>query len=180
MNLSKHVLVTGILFPLILSGCLRSHDVTLSPPTASGDVIGKQVLVRGMPEKGNIRDDRHGRELWFAYGSVTGTSGTNANGVGNAHFLEDGTYVASIQLNIAPPKDGEFYEGWLMKGISPDNWISIGHLRQGGRESSQTLRFESSQDLRKQLNIAVTRELDDGNSSPGEVVAEGSLKVTKR
>lgn len=170
-----------VLSSILLSACLRPSDVSVDPGDGTGDSIREQVLVRAMPRrKEGINDERHGREVWFAYGAVIGTSGTEANGVATAHFLEDATYVIGIQLNIAPPAEGQFYEGWLMKGIDPGDWVSVGHFQQGNRESSQTLRLESSKDLRKYGEIAVSREADDGNPAPGTVVAQGSLRVTQR
>lgn len=165
---------------LVLSGCLRvtqeAPTVTLGPTTDSG-AIGKQVLVRAMPN-GEVRDAQHGKEVWFAYGAVMGVDGAKANGVGTAHYLEDGTFVIGIQLNIAPPAEGTFYEGWLI-GEGGDR-VSTGHFQQSLRETRQTLNFRTDMDLRKSLKIAVTSEKDDGNPAPGTAVAEGVLRVTKR
>lgn len=164
---------------LSLSGCLvAEQEISVgSPETGSGDTV--QVLIRAMPKKGDIRDERHGKETWFAYGAVGGVNETPANGVATAHFLEDGTYILDIQINIAAAGNGMFYEAWL-KGSQPESWISVGRFASGLSASRQSVVFESSEDLRDRLTVAVTLEKNSENSLPSEVVAEGVLKVTKR
>ena len=177
----RRILLSTVLIPLLLCGCLkvqnRSGTLSIGEKTESG-TIGKQVLIRAMPSPGNIRDAQHGKETWFAYGAMLGANGTKANGVATAHFLEDGTYVLGIQLNILKPKDGTYYEAWLF-GEGQEQ-ISVGHMLQGQKDVRQTLDYRGSRDLRPYLKIAITRQKDDGDPSPGELVAEGVLRVTKR
>lgn len=164
---------------LSLAGCLPTGSLRIEQPTGTGDVVGKQEIIRAMPERGNVRDAVHGREVWFAYGAVTGVDGTNANGVATAHHFEDGMSALSLVLNIEDPREGEFYEAWLMSesGGAP---ISLGHLVFGGRKYRQTLRYRGDQDLRNYRRIVVSLEQDDGNPAQGQVKAEGFLKVTER
>ena len=165
---------------LSLSGCLiPKQQVSVDPPASGTGEISRQVLVRAMPQKGNIKDEMHGKEMWFAYGAVSGTNDTPANGVTTAHFLEDGTYLVDVQMNIRAPEKGSFYEGWLTGG-EPASWISLGRFTKGAHEIRQVLSFETSQDLRNRLSVAITLEKDGRNPLPSEVVAEGMLKVTKR
>ena len=165
----------------LLAACLTTERVSIGEKiTNSGAVTGQQIFLRAMPTKGDVRDDVHGKELWFAYGAILGVNGTNANGVATAHFLQDETYVLGLQLNIVQPETGTFYEAWLVTG-SAESWISLGHLTTSmPRTSLQTLRFSEKIDAREHLKIAVTSEKDDGNAAPGRVIAEGVLKVTKR
>ncbi len=169
-----------LLSMISLSGCLKPADEVFigTPDTGSGE-IGRQELIRTMPQKGNIRDERRGKEMWFAYGAISGVNEPPANGVVTAHFLEDGTYILDVQVNIAAPEDGMFYEAWL-KGSGAEAWISLGHLTSSLHVTRQTGSFESPLDLRNRLAVAVTLEKDGENPLPGGVVAEGVLKVTKR
>lgn len=173
-----HLLLALVLGPLLLTSCLKPKP-SVSVQTDTGAAIGIQVLERAMPKKGNVQDSLHGKETWFAYGPVLGTDGTNANGVATAHFLSDGTYILSVQLNINNAPEGQFYEGWLYRDSLKDA-VSAGHLIQSLKRSQQSLRFESQEDLREALHIAITREKDDGDPTPGTLVAEGVLKVTRR
>ncbi len=166
---------------LLFVGCLRSENTAVEVNTGTGANIGEEIYARVMPsKKEGVTDAVHGKETWFAYGAVTGTEGNSANGVATAHYLQDQTYILGIQLNINPPDDGEFYEGWLLPPGTGREWVSIGHFKQGEREARQTIRFENKTDHRNKLKLAITREKDDGNAAPGEVVADGTLHVTKR
>lgn len=130
-----------------------------------------------MPQDGEVLYEGHGKEKWFAYGAMSGMEGTAANGVALAHRFEDNRYLHTIQLNILPPEDGFFYEGWLQNG---DNLVSTGHLSNHFGDSRHGLRFEADEDYAEYLNVIVTLEKDDGNPSPGTHVAKGLLKVTQR
>ena len=164
---------------MLVAGCLKpSQELHIGSASESGSEVGKQVMIRAIPKKGNIRDERYGKEIWFAYGPVTGDS-QPANGVATAHFLETGVYVLGMQINIAEPENGTFYEAWLV-GISPQDRVSAGHLLVGSKKGREELRFESKTDLRKYAKLAITKEKDDGNPAPSEQVATGILKVTKR
>ena len=132
-----------------------------------------------MPQKGNIKDEKHGKEIWFAYGAVTGANGVSANGIATAHFLEDKTYVIDVQMNMYAPERGTLYDVWLSNG-DPKSPISIGHLTEGIRPTRQVLRFETTKDLRDRLTVAITTGKSSAHLVPGEVVATGLMKVTKR
>lgn len=156
------------------------QEVTVGDPaTGTGSVVGEEVYIRALPGEGPIQDVLHGRELWFAYGALGGVNGAKANGVATAHYLQDGTYVLSLQLNIQNPDEGEFYEAWLFpEGGGAAQ--SAGHLVQGERDGRQILTFRSAVDLRRNLRIVISRENDDGNPAMGQRVTEGDLRVTKR
>jgi len=139
--------------------------------------IGIEKHSRAMPGK-EIVDAKRGKELWFAVGILEGMEETQANGVVQSHFFEDGTSLITIQLNIEVPPDGFFYEAWLDRGsLEP---LSLGHLRNPMSDVRHERTFESKKDLREYTNVFVTREADDGNPAPGMRVAEGVLKERKR
>jgi hypothetical protein len=79
----------------------------------SSQILGKEEIIRAFPQFGEVSDAKHGREVWFAYGPLSGVQGTPANGVADAHFLEDGTFILGVQLNIALAPDNTFYEVWI-------------------------------------------------------------------
>lgn len=163
---------------LLLYGCLRQNTVRIGTETGTGTDIGREVFIRALPDGGDVRDAQSGRELWFAYGAVSGVNDGKANGVAMAHYLEDETYVLGVQLNIQVPQDGSFYEVWLMpEAGSP---VSLGHMVQGVKEGRQNFNVRTKTDYRQMLHIAVSLENDDGNPAQAEIVAEGFLKVTKR
>ena len=131
-----------------------------------------------MPKGGEVVDEKRGKELWLAVGAMSGINTHPANGVAQAHYFEDGTYLHTMQLNIELPTDGFFYEGWLIAENKKP--VSIGHLRSIVGDVRHQLEFESDQDLREYTGVLVTLESDDGNPAPAEHVAEGKMTMRER
>lgn len=160
---------------LLVSACSKDNAQKVN---TNADEWTEKVEV-AMPQGGDIVDDAHGKEVWFAIGPMAGTGDTPANGVAQAHFFEDGSYLQNLKVNIGQPEDGFFYEGWVVSEDGKD-WVSLGHMQSHFGDARHGVQFREPQDLRKHLNIRVTREPDDGDPSPGTIVAEGRLKVTPR
>jgi len=155
--------------PFLLIGCGKDEDV-----------IGSEAIQMIMPEEGKARHPEHGLETWFAYGAMTGTDTSPANGVVQAYLFEGGSYVLSMQLNVLPPADGMFYEAWLVDPES-NELIPTGHLGNYFGDARHQLTFDTEDDLSTYLSVVVTLERDDGNPNASEnVVARGQLKPTER
>ena len=171
----KRYFLLGGLF-LALGGCSpETVKVSIGDDDAT---IGTQVLQQVLPGQGPVDTPDHGKELWFALTALAGTNGKPANGVAQAHYLEDGTFIHTIQLNIERAPEGSFYEAWLGKeGSDP---VSTGHLRTPFGDVRHSLKFLGEQDLRSYPNVLVTLEKDDGDASASETAAEGILKEIKR
>jgi hypothetical protein len=144
-----------------------------------GDHMGTEVFQQAMPEGGEVRDPKHGKEVWFAFGAVEGKEGHQANGVAMAHYFEDDTYAHTAQINIERAAEGYFYEGWVVNPATK-NFESTGHLRSHFGDVRHFLKFEDSMDFRDFLKVVITLEPDDGDPAPAAHVAEGLLKVTER
>jgi hypothetical protein len=158
-----------------LVGC-KQTGVRVQPD----QVIGEEQFNVVQPNAGDVRDDTLGKEVWFAYGAMSGINKTNANGVATGHFFDSTMYVLGIQLNIQPAVKGSFYEAWLTdeEGIQMQ---SAGHLTNPFGDVRHQLRFDMKKDLRPLKHIVVTLEKDDGNPSPSDQrVAEGTIKEQKR
>ena len=155
-----------------LNGCLKLREPETAP-------IGQQTVQRVFPQRGNIVDAKHGKELWFAIGPVAGIGHTMANGVANSHYFEDGSSLVAIQLNIAVPEDGSFYEAWLI----PQNGVAglrMGQLTNTFNDVRHQLRFETKADVRNSLKIVVRLQKIGTEQGSGPVVAEGNLVERKR
>lgn len=157
-----------ILLPLFLTACGPKDEVT-----------GVESFQFNFPTGGKIVDPRFGREVWFAYGPVAGRGGVPANGLAKTHIFERGESVHTLQVNIALPKEGAFYEGWLIDAQT-DERISTGHLKSTSGDVRHHLNFETEKDLRAFTAVEITLEKDDGNPEPGAIVAKGVLKELKR
>lgn len=169
---------TSLLIPaicvLLLAAC-GSKDVTVEDPP-----IGGQSFQQMMPINGKVSVPEHGEEVWFAYGAMKGNDFSPANGVVSSHRFEDGATIVTMQLNVAIPKEGSFYEVWLMDPATNQS-ISAGHLKNSFGDVRHGIRFESKEDLRSHTQVRITLEKDDGDTTAStNVVATGLLVKTKR
>lgn len=171
---------------LLLAACLKipqepgkeTEKVSIGgAASASGDVLEIQTVVTGIP-RGDIVVETHGKEVGLAYGAIAGTGETSANGIATAHYLEDGSTVIGVQVNIAAAQDGFFYEAWLSQTDTPQR--SIGHLTNAMNDVRHSVRFEGTETHQKYKTVLITREADDGDPMPAEVIAIGILKPTSR
>jgi len=158
---------------LLLSACGQDVSVGINEDSA------RETMTIAMPDGGEIVDSQHGKEIWFAIAPMTGVEGVPANGLTQAHYFEDGTYLHNLKLNIERPENGVFYEGWIAEEEEGE-WVSLGHLNSHFGDVRHGVQFRGQQDMRKHLIVHITQELDDGNPQPGLVVAKGVLKVTPR
>ncbi len=159
---------------LILSACAKKAESDVGV----GKQIGSQTLKQVMPGEGPIDTPDHGKEFWLGVGAMGGAPGINANGVTQAHYLEDGTFIHTIQLNIERAPDGSFYEGWL---VNPEGLrISTGHLRTPFGDVRHQLKYLGEKDLRFYTRVEVTLEADDGNPAAGTIVATAELTPRER
>ena len=170
--LSMKNLLFVAFFPLLLLTACGGGEVGVNQP------LGSESFRYNMPS-GNVQDLRFGKEVWFAYGAIAGTQNTPANGLAKTHIFEKGSSMHTVQVNIALPKDGYFYEGWL---LNPDNHerISTGHVRSLFGDVRHNLDYKAETDLRAFIQMIITLEKDDGNPAPGIEVATAQLKELKR
>lgn len=159
---------------LLLSACGKGKPTV----TIDDEILDTETYSVITPTGGKIVDEKHGEETWFAYGAMQGIGGVPANGFAKSHRFDDRAFLHTIQLNINPASDGFFYEGWLVD--KDGNTISSGHMRSLFGDARHALRFEADRDLRDYLKVLVTLEPDDGDPSPAEHVAAGTLRVTER
>ncbi|MBM3227447.1 anti-sigma factor [Candidatus Peribacteria bacterium] len=142
--------------------------------------IGGQSLEQIMPVNGRVEVPGHGEEKWFAYGAVAGNQWTPANGVVTSHVFEDGATIVTGQVNVEPAKEGTFYEVWI-RDLETQQGVSAGHLVNHFGDARHGFKLESSEDLRRYLDVRVTLEKDDGNTEAStHIVATATLKPTKR
>lgn len=167
--------IAFVLVPFVLFAACKKESVSI---VGSGKDMGSQTLVQVLPGKGPIETPDHGKELWFAITPLTGLKGKPANGVTQAHYLEDGTFLVTVQLNIERAPDGFFYEAWLANDAGVE--VTLGHLRTPFGDVRHQLKFLGKQDLRTYSKFFVTLEKDDGNPAASEAVAEGKLVERKR
>lgn len=155
---------------LLLAGCRSGMTVR--------ENLGSETFLYNMPS-GAVQDLRYGKEEFFAYGAVAGTPQAPANGLAKTHVFEKGVSLHTLQVNIPLPKDGTFYEGWLLNGKTGER-ISTGHLRSLFGDVRHNLDFQDHRDLQAFTDVIITLEKDDGNPAPGIEVAAGTLKELKR
>ena len=165
------------LLVLILTACNSAPEDKI---VGTNDDEWTEKVEVAMPDGGRIVDRQHGEELWFAIAPITGVGEALANGVTQAHYFEDGTYLHNLKVNIERAKDTFFYEGWVANSENKSEWESLGHLSSHFADVRHAVQFRGEADLREHLMVKLTLEQDDGDPLPGLLVAEGVLKVTSR
>jgi len=167
--MKRSIFLLGML-PLLLAGC--GSEVGVDEP------LGSETFRYNMPS-GAVQDLRFGKEVFFGYGPVSGSKDIPANGLAKVHVFEKGTSLHTLQVNVALPKDGSFYEGWLVNPKTNER-VSTGHLKSLFGDVRHNLDYQAERDLRAFTKVIITLEQDDGNPAPGKEVASGILKELKR
>lgn len=166
----SHTSVVALSLLILLAACSKKQPVTVIDKS-TGEHAVKQV----MPGAGPVDVPGHGKEVWLAVGAMQGVGGSVANGVAQAHYVDDGTSIVTVQLNIEVAAKGSFYEAWLV-GSNAEDRMTLGHLRNPFGDVRHSLKYLETADVRAFTKVEVTRELDDGNPEAGVVVAEAVLK----
>ncbi len=167
-------------FPLVCSAILlaacgrEGGEVDIDP----SPVVGSEVFQQAMPTNGEFVHPEHGNEALFAYGAVTGIEGVPASGVANLQVFENGSSVVSVNVNLAQAEEGSAYVAWLRSDAGET--LSAGRLETPFRDARHGVTFDTARDLRDFLTVLVTKETTANPSVPGEVVAQGILRVIER
>ncbi|MGI5827702.1 MAG: anti-sigma factor [Patescibacteria group bacterium] len=104
--------------------------------------------------------------------TLTATEGNS--GTGKAfRKIEDNAYYQKVQVEgLSPLQKGYYYEVWLEKEDGAVN--SIGRLDMSS--TSGELLYSAQGDKSQYSKIVVSREIEDGDTTIGERVLEGSYK----
>ena len=162
---------------ILLVGCTLSPKPAEKPSEEPTPAPSNKATYTVPTGEDRFKDETYGQETWFAISAMDGKD-EPANGVVQAHVFENGAYRLEIQLNIERASEGYFYEAWLVEeGSEP---LSIGHLRSRFGDARHTMQFDSDEDLRDMPLVQITLEPDDGDPSPGQLVADGTLVARGR
>ncbi len=128
------------------------------------------------PQRHQVTDPRHGKELWLATGPISGTGGTSANGIIQGHYFQDGTMIEMVNINIAPAGKKLHYVAWAVRQSPPDK-INLGALQNPLGDARHSVTYSEQKDLRDHIMIEVTQENARENTVQSKLVAIGVLKV---
>ena len=105
---------------------------------------------------------------------LTDVSGGTSSGEATRE-IQDGYYRHVAKAFLPEPKQGYFYEGWLVRP-SPFNYFSTGDMVHN--ESGEwVLEWfgEYGQDYSAYTQVVITIEPDDNNPDPADHILEGSF-----
>ena len=114
---------------------------------------------------------------WVAAGypvevSLSALEGFEGEGTAQRSFV-DGNFSHSVSALIEDPKEGKFFEGWLVKG--PNDFFSTGRMEK--EDGIYVLRYDSSENKYDYPRVVITEETEslglDGN--PETHVLEGTF-----
>lgn len=96
----------------------------------------------------------------------------DATGIATRKYTDD-TFIHSVLADLPDPADGEFYQGWLVKGEDEQEDIrktSKLRIAKGG----YLLEFEAGEDLTDYNKVIISKETTD-DSEMEEIVLEASF-----
>ncbi len=155
---------------LLVCSCAK-QGVSIQKDT-DGTSEGFQFV---MPNK-DATDPIHGKELWLGIGALAGENKVPANGIGQLHYMADGTSLVSLQVNIHPAVSGLEYHGYLVN--ESGDRVDIGTLDSFSGVRHR-LNYEAKRDLRDHLNIELTLN-KAGSPVAGSLQAKGTMTEKKR
>ncbi len=158
----RYFLILPVLACLLFVACK-----TAKPPD---EVLETKTFNQIMKSGKDVEDPVHGKQVKFYYGAVSGSDGTQANGIAYIHLYENGTSTVTVNLNIALPENGH-YVAYILDSSGKQE-IEIGALQSIFGDVRHSVKNETTEDITKTLLVQVRRE-SRGTST---VVAEGTLK----
>lgn len=139
-----------------------------------------EQIVQFEPVGNTIEDARHGREVAFAITALSGAEDISANGMATLHRFSDKATIIGMRLNIEPAPEGFFYEARLEKADGSQQ-ILLGVLKNAPGDARHTLTFETKEPVDATLlNVRIFQKEDAAREQPGQLMATGVLKVTRR
>ncbi len=156
------------LLPLIL--CLTLSACGQAP--ADDKVLKIQEYTQIMKTGGELTDPVHGKEVKFFYGAVSGTEGTNANGLAYVRIFEDGASSVTVNLNIELAPAGTKYIAYIQNS-GGDASLKIGELESIVGDVRHTVKLVTDQDASTMLSVKIRRE----GRGESILVAEGTMKA---
>lgn len=161
---------------LTLAACIQKSTVEVGGSTGDSDLLEIQTFQKPLPGE-EVRDEKRGKEVWFAIGAVSGVPGVAANGVADAHYFDSNIFLITTKLNIEMAEPETYYEAWLKK--EDGALVSLGQLVSAQGDVRHSLTKEFTEDLRSASEIVITLEKADA-STPGTIVAMGTLIARER
>ncbi|MBI3384633.1 anti-sigma factor [Candidatus Gottesmanbacteria bacterium] len=174
---SKTLLVGTILSALLFGGCYHntqrglsgnesqtaSPEVKTSTEAGNKNMTAADLMAMLMKEAGTKK------------GTLLDVSG--GKGSGMAYVLrKDGKLYLSLTAKLPDPKEGTFYEGWLVvKGSNPVKFFSTGKLTKEA-DGSYSLSYTSDQNAYEGYDfVVVTWEVVD-DQKPEKHILEGMVQ----
>jgi hypothetical protein len=164
--------------PVIAAACALAL-VSCSRKTVSvqTDVdAGSEAFQFVMPNRGEVTDPVHGKEIWFAIGAIAGENKVAANGIAQVHYMEDGTSLVTLQMNIHQAVAGLEYHGYLVN--SAGDRVDIGTLDSFSGVRHR-LNYDAKRDLREYATVEIALN-KTGSTEAGTLQAKGTLSERKR
>lgn len=173
---------TFILASFLLAGCFGGNPDSkpVSVNTGKdGDILETQSFQTTMRTGNQLIDEDHGTEIALWYGGVSGIGNVNANGIGFTHKFDDGYFVHTLNVNIKQAGTG-YYVAWAAKDAAGTDARRLGVLANLVGDVRHSVRFETKDDLSAHLHVFVTQETEKEPATPGQKVAEATLKLVQK
>lgn len=103
---------------------------------------------------------------------LSATGSYSGSALATRSYLK-GTFKHTVTADIAPPSDGKFYEGWLVKGSA---FFSTGKLQES-TNGTYTLEYSATKDSRDYQTVVITEETSANglDNKPETHILEGEF-----
>jgi thiol-disulfide isomerase/thioredoxin len=122
--------------------------------------------------KSIVSDTNLIKGMYTYYGTLASVDGSSASGEVGYSLLNSNFVMSAKFNNLAEPKDGYFYEGWLVDSTT-NKFISTGKASSAAGVWLNS--FSSETDYTSYTKYVLTVEPDDGDPAPATHILEGEL-----
>lgn len=166
------LLIVAVVLAVVGAVGYRAYNANQRDQAAT-NVFEPKADTNSQPTADQSRYQLSGPLKDVTVGAVRGIStGGRGGGTAKAKF-ENGKYSLLATFSDLPdPKNGDFYEGWVVRR-SPFKFISTGRAEKVGGVYSNS--FRSDSDLRPFDLYVLTLEPNDGNPAPADHIVEGVM-----
>ncbi|OGH83870.1 MAG: hypothetical protein A2373_02000 [Candidatus Magasanikbacteria bacterium RIFOXYB1_FULL_40_15] len=177
------VVLVGIVF-FIFSDKDKNEDNFTDSVNNLKQILGDQALAQKMRDTENSADAKKREVVGVQRGIVMSeidythqamladVTGGKAGGIVNTAYDNRIYYLSASFAELPELKNGDFYEGWLVKQ-EPFSFVSVGKAEKLGGVYSNI--YKSETDLMGYDFYVLTLEPDDGDPSSAVHVLEGYL-----
>ncbi len=172
------LLSVGVIVVLVLAGCGHISMKKIDDSEASS-ISPMFEAKKKAEELAQMAQDRQTQMMMEAFSleapmiELEDVTGGNTTGAAWIAVVDGKTFHRTTGKNMPQLKNGEFYEGWLVKQPVAGGFFSTGKMFFDEVADEWVLNYEANGDKSEYRSVVITLEPDDGNPAPAKHIIEG-------